>query len=269
MKSLYIKSGKVEAIFNDLKDTLNGTLSSSNGELVLVLNSDLAKGKIEAVSFPQGMIYLQVDLTFIADVMLSIEYLKNAPLLFTYCSKGSLKHSLGTLGTKSILKKDHSAILKSTSTINNILYFEKDIPIQFAVIGIASSEKGSFANDLISRKLKNSFSNIEENIMHVQTQNFKIAEKIKSVGAIKQNVANLTTLQNQIVQSILEIEVEQKTDSFTKLSENIQDMTLKQMDEIKKVSNFINNLRVEDFIAKFVTQKLGLPINKFQKIFNW
>jgi AraC-like DNA-binding protein len=267
MKSLYLKSGKLEDVFNELKDALEGTLVSDNGEHNLKLDSDFVKGSIEGIAFPEGMTYLQFDFTFKDDVTFSLESLNNSPIFFAYCSDGALQHSIGIQGNKKSLKKNQTGILKTKAKINSILYFEKNIPLKFSIIAIGTNKTYNGVNDLLIRKLKKTFFNKEEDFMHVRLQNFKIIEKIEEFNAIQQKGIVRNLLKKGILQIILAMEIEQHTDSFTKISEAITCLTLKQIDEIKRVSNFIMNFPAEEFTIKFLTKKTGLSPNKLQEGF--
>src|SRR6187431_1348160 len=124
MKSLYLKSGKIQDVFSELSDVLEGTLLSDNGEHNLALETRFVKGNINGISFREGVTYLQFDLVFRDDVMLSIESQNNSTLFFAYCFEGALKHSIGTMGDKKSINKSQTAIVKTkASSINNILYF--------------------------------------------------------------------------------------------------------------------------------------------------
>jgi AraC-like DNA-binding protein len=213
------------------------------------------------------MTYLQFNLNFTDDVMLSMEPLNNSPIFFAYCSEGALKHSIGLQGEKRSLKKYHTGILKSTTKINNILYFEKNVPLKFSIIGIGTNKTSGDSNDILVGKLKKTFFNKKEDLMHVRFQNFKIAEKIEEFNAIQQKGIVRNLLKKGILQIILAMEIEQHTDSLTKISEAITCLTLKQIDEVKRISSFIMNFPSEEFTIKYLTQKTGLSPNKLQEGF--
>ncbi|MEA9415453.1 AraC family transcriptional regulator [Flavobacterium sp. PL02] len=267
MKNIYLKAGKAQDVFNELKESLKGTLTLNNEEYNLALESDFVKGNIEGITFQEGMAYMQFDLVFSDDVMLSMESFKTSPILFAYCSEGALKHSFGENGDKKSLKKYNSGVLKSSSSINSILYFEKNIPIKFSIIGVGISVSTNGHNDDLINKLKNTFLNKKENYLDIRFQNFKIAEKIEEFNAITQTGIVRSLLKKGILQIILAMEIEQHTDNFTKISQAITCLTLKQIDEIKRISNFIINFPAEEFTIKFLTQKTGLSPNKLQEGF--
>ena len=267
MKSLYLNAGKTQDFFNELKDSLSGELVSDNGEHNLILDTDFVKGNIEGISFPEGMTYLQFNLIFTDDVILSMEPLNNSPIFFAYCSEGALKHSKGLQGEKRSLKKYHTGILKSATQINNILYFEKNIPLKFSIIGIGTNKTSEDSNDILVGKLKKTFFNKKDDLMHVRSQNFKITEKLEEFNSITQKGIVRNLLKKGILKIILAMEIEQHSDSFVKMFEAITCLTLKQIDEIKRVSNFIMNFPAEGFTIKFLTQRSVASPNKLQEGF--
>ncbi|MBF7091511.1 helix-turn-helix transcriptional regulator [Flavobacterium sp. ALJ2] len=267
MKSIYLKAGKAQDVFNELKKNLTGRLTSNNGEYNLALESDFVKGNIEGMTFQEGMTYMQFEIVFSDDVILSIESYKTSPIFFAYCSEGSMMHSFGVNGDKKHLKKYNSGVLKSTSSINSILYFEKNIPIKFSIIGIGTSAISNVQNDNLIHKLKKTFLKRKDDYVDIRFRNFKIDEKIKEFNSITQTGIVRNLLKKGILQIILAMEIEQHTDSFVKVSEAITCLTLKQIEEIKRISNFIMNFPAEQFTIKFLTQKTGLSPYKLQEGF--
>ena len=64
MKKLYINTGGINSIFNDLKDSLNGTLTLENNQYNLEVNSKNAKGTISGITLNKQICYLQFDIVF-------------------------------------------------------------------------------------------------------------------------------------------------------------------------------------------------------------
>jgi hypothetical protein len=268
MKNIYLKAGKTEDVFNDLKDNFKGTLVFNNDEFNLVLSSALARGTIKGITFPEGMTYMQFDLVFHDDVRLSMESLKTSPIFFAYCSQGRMQHSFGEQGGRKIIKKKHSGILKSTSRVNSILHFEKHVPIKFYVIeiGTDTASVNEYNSELI-KKLKNTFFHIKEDYLNISHQNSEIAQKIEELNTITHKGIVRNLLINRILENILELEIEQHTDGFSAIAETVSSFTLKQINEIKTMSNFVMNLSLELFTTDFITQKLTLLANRLQKEF--
>jgi hypothetical protein len=268
MKNIYLKAGKTEDVFNDLKDNFKGTLVTNNDEFNLALSSAFARGNIKGITFPEGMTYMQFDLVFHDDVILSMESLKTSPIFFAYCSQGSMQHSFGEQGERKIIKKEYSGILKSTSSVNSILYFEKHVPIKFYVIEIGTNTVAAneYNSELI-KKLKNTFFHIKEDYLNISYQNSAIAQKIEELNTITHKGIVRNLLINRILENILELEIQQHTDGFATIAETVSSFTLKQINEIKTISNFVMNLSLELFTTDFIAQKTILFANRLQKEF--
>src|ERR1700749_1985882 len=118
MKKLYLNTGEFNTIFNDLKDSFSGDLTTTNNDYNLDIKSKWAKGKITGTHFEKEISYMHFDLMFHNDVTLSIESFQSAPIFFAYCEEGSLTHSFGANGEKKSLKKQQTGILSNTSSIN-------------------------------------------------------------------------------------------------------------------------------------------------------
>ncbi|REH00773.1 hypothetical protein [Flavobacterium aquicola] len=268
MKNIYLKAGKTQDVFNDLKDNFNGILSSGNDEFNVSFASVFAKGNIKGIEFPEGMTYMQFDMIFHDNVRMSIEPLNNSPVFLAYCMDGSLQHSFGEHGKRKSIKKQQTGILKSNSNVNSILHFEKHVPIKFNVIAIGTNHNAAYEpNAVFANKLKKTFSKIEENYLDVSPQCFEISQKIEELNTMphKGIVRNMEV--NRILEKIVELEIEQQTDSFSKLEETINSFTLKQIDHIKSTSGFIKNLSLELFTTDFIVQKAMTVTNKLQKEF--
>lgn len=268
MKSFYLATGETLDVFNELKNISNGKLTLDNNEYNLKLNSDIVKGTIQGVTYPEGMAYLEFDMLFNDDIMLSVEPFSTSPIFFIYCFQGHLKHSVGIQGDKIGVEKEHTGILKSISAINTILYFEKNIPIKFAIVGIETNKNTNTVNELLVQRLRNTFFNKNENDMSIRFQNLDIIQKIKELKAINQQGRVRNLFKKRILESIVAMEIELHTDSFSELSQSFHSMVLKRMDKIKKISNDVVDLpaRLNTVVLRIHTE-LRLLVDRLQKEF--
>ena len=261
MKSIYVKAGKTEDVFNDLKDNFNGTLVVKSNEYNLAVQSDFARGNIKGISFPDGMTYFEFNMFFYENARLSMELFSRLPIFFMYCSEGTLQHSFGEQGEKKRLKEHHRGILKSTKGVNSILYFEREVPIKFSVIGMVTKPIAKGETTELIKKLKNTFFKTTEDYLESSAQNFKITDKIMEFNTVPQQGMVGNVLKNGILENILAMEIEQHTDGFTKMSQALNSIIAKRLDEIKSATTFIINLPVE-FMTKILPHKTRLLINK-------
>lgn len=262
MKSIYLKAGKTQDVFNDLKDNFNGTLTVDNDEY----NLAFAEGNIKGTTFTDGMTFMEFNVIFHEDVRVSIESFTTSPIFFAYCSQGSLQHSFGELGEKKRIKKQQSGILKSAARVNSILHFEKQIPTEFSVIGMGTNSNANNKNAELVNKLKNTFFNTKKDYLNVRVLNSKIADKIKKLDTLTQKGAVGNVLKNRILENILEMEIEQNTDGFTEMAVEIYSFAIKRIDEIKGAARFVVNLPGE-FATKLSALKTGFFTNRLQEGF--
>nr|WP_315153847.1 hypothetical protein [uncultured Flavobacterium sp.] len=266
MKSIYLKAGKAQDVFNDLKDNFNGTLVSDNDQFNLAVSSNIAKGDIKGIAFPDGMTFMQVEMVFYDDVRMSMESLSCSPIFFIYCVEGTIQHSFGEQGERKIIKKQQQGILKSNCSVNSILHFERRIPTKFYVIEIGTS--GHIHNEQnteLIEKLKNTFFHTKEDYLDISFQNFQIAEKIEALNTMNHKGLIRSLITNRILENILELEIDHHTDVFSQIAQNINSFALNKIDEIKRASNFVMDISLQLFTTDFIIQKAVLFSSNLQK----
>ena len=244
MKNIYLNTGTINEVFNELETSFKGILNSTNNEFKLALDSNLIKGNIDGVTFINGITSIQASVTFSDDTLLSIEPLSKSSILFAYCTEGSIKHSFGVSGHKSILRKHHSAVVTSTLSINTILHFKKNISVNISLIKVETEETTHTNSSLISQ-LKKTFLHRQPNYSYQGFQNLKITEKLEQLYAVTAHGMIGHTIKKEILQSILALEIEDNTDNLIKMSRAIKRSTLFQINELKKISSFITHYAVE------------------------
>ena len=255
MKNIYLNTGTINEVFNGLETSFKGVLNSSDTEFKLALDSNLLKGNIDGVTFINGITTIQLNISFFDDIMLSIESLSKSSILFGYCSAGYIKHSFGISGHKSILRKHHSAVLTSNRSINTILHFKKDMPIQFSLIKVETEGLTHVINDSLISNLKKAFLNRQPNYTYQGVQNWKIAEKFAQFNSIKENGMISHVVKKEIIQSILNMEIDDHTDNLIKMTRAIKRSTLHQISIAKKRYSFIKHYAIDAFYTKVAPSK--------------
>ena len=235
MKKLYLNTGGINTIFNDLNDRLDGTLTLENNQYNLVVKSKNANGTISGITLNQQISYLQFDIVFNDDTELSMESFATSPILFAYCSEGHLSHSFGITGERKKIKPSQTGIIRNISNINSVFYFEGYKHVKFSMIctNINNSESTNLFTDL-----NNVFCNNKGNYIYTGQQNFKIAEKIREFNTVPQKGVVKNLLKQRILESILEIELDQHTYGYVKSIKPIITLANRQIKELKRVSSF-------------------------------
>jgi len=269
MKKLYLNTGRMNTIFNDLKDSLNGTLTSENNQYNLTVKSKNANGFISGITLNKQISYIQFDIVFNDDTLLSMESCAHSPILFAYCSGGSFSHSFGINGAIKKIKTNQSGIIRNTSNINNIFYLEGYKRVQMSIVSCTASKTQDIG--LLS-DLNKIFYNTSGQYINIETQNFKIVQKIKEIEAIPQKGIVKKLLSKRIVENILETELDQHTYGYMKDIKPILALANKQIEELKKVSNlnFLNAFSgtghmSRNYLSKVFKEKSHLA---FSKLYN-
>ncbi|MFV5692728.1 hypothetical protein ACM55K_11940 [Flavobacterium sp. LT1R49] len=255
MKNIYLTTGTINQVFDELEISFKGALNSNNNEFNLTLNSDLIKGNIDAIPFINGITSIQANITFSDDIMLSIESLSKSSILFAYCTEGYIKHSFGVSGHKSTLKKHFSGVVTGSQNVNTLLHFKKNIPVAFSLIKVETENSVNTINDSIISKLKQTFLNKKPNYSYQGIQNLKIAEKFIELNAITEQGMIGHIMKKEIIHSIVAMEIDDNTDNLIKMSRAIKRSALNQINELKKIPSFIKHYAVEAIYSKVIASK--------------
>ncbi|MBF4516649.1 helix-turn-helix transcriptional regulator [Flavobacterium sp. ANB] len=268
MKIVEINTERINNIFEELALNVGGKVTFDLDEYTLEVNNNFAKGSIIGSSFNDDISYIQFDMTFAVDVRMNITNLKASPVYFAYCSKGNLSHSFGILGEERKLKTFQTAILSSKEDQEHVLFFEKDTKTKFTLI-IVGTQTGNKQTNCLNEKVKETFfdENTPEDFFYLGSYNLRIAEKIEQLNAINQKGIVRNLLKEGILRIILAMEIQQHTDDLLAASKDANCLTLREMEEIKELSEAIKANPEEAFTIKSLSKRSGLSPNKLQEGF--
>ncbi|PIF34112.1 hypothetical protein CLU81_4746 [Flavobacterium sp. 9] len=272
MKKLYLNTGGFDAIFNDLKDSFNGELTTNNNEYNLAIKSKWAKGTITGVCFENRMSHLTFDLIFNCDVNLSIESFQSAPIFFAHCEKGNLTHSFGINGEKKSLSKNQTGILNNTSLVNSLLSFDSHKHIQFSLIGVPTENLGTEENQELITDLKKRFMNETGNYIYVASENFKVAEKWQELKTLSQQGIVRNLVKKLILKEIVDLEIAQHSYNYLKTFDQILNLAIKPINEIRRISNmnlteviYTAGLASRNYLPRIFKEKYHLSYKPFNQ----
>jgi AraC-like DNA-binding protein len=268
MKIVTIHTEKIQNIFEELNANFGGKVTFDVDEYTLEVNNNFVKGSISGASFNDNISYVQFDMTFSVDLKLNVINGISSPLYFAYCSKGNLSHSFGIHGEEHKLKTFQTAIVTSKLNQDNVLFFEKDKKTKFTLIIVGTQPEGSQANSL-SQMVRETFfqDNLNEEFFYAGSYNLKIGEKIEQLNAVTQTGIVRNLLKEGILRIILAMEIQQHTDDINSFSKEANCLTLREMEEIKELSETIKANPEEPFTIKSLSKKSGLSPNKLQEGF--
>lgn len=268
MKTITINTDKINNIFEELTTCFKGNISYDSDEYTLNVNTNFAKGSIVGSSFSDTIYCLQFDMVFSEDTTISIANPHISPVYFAYCSKGSLAHSFGFAGVQRKLKKFQTAIVSSRQDENNILLFEKNVTTKLTLIVVGTQASKTQHNSL-NLKVKETFFEKPdvENFFYVGSYNLKIAEKIEQLNAVSQTGIVRNLLKEGVLKIILAMEIQQHSDDMQNPVKEVNGLTMREMEEIKKLSDMIQKNPEEQFTIKSLSKSSGLSPNKLQEGF--
>ncbi|GGG58306.1 AraC family transcriptional regulator [Bizionia arctica] len=270
MKTAYLKSGVIKTMLEQLKANLGGELTRELQEHTLIIDNEIGKGIIKGMSLKGGISYLEFDMVFYHDLVLSINTPEKNPIYFTYCSKGTLTHSFGVEGEKRTLESYQTGILTSKKMDENILYFKKDEALKTTLITVQTTKKGLNAGtDELKQKLRETFfkNDVAENYLYIGSHNLKIAEKIEQLNAISQDGIVRSLLIQGLVHVVLALEIQQHKDDLQNNFLQTGTLTHRDMDVIKEVSQFINENSETQITITQLYGQFGLSPSKLQEGF--
>ncbi len=270
MRTTQIKTTIIALMFEQLQKSFGGDLAVKSEEHILEVNNDVGNGKIRGISFKGGISYLEFDMIFRENLVLAIKNSDKNPLFFAYCSKGRMGHSFGSDSEKRILESFQTGILTGKPGEENVLYFDKEERLKTTLITVQTSNSANaFEKTGLKHKLRNTFvkTGIFENFVYIGSHNLKIAEKVQELNAIKQEGIVRNLLIEGLVHMILALEIQQHSDDKEKGKNYSGSLTVKEMDSVKEVSEFINNYPETQLCLKQLSRKSGLSPSKLQEGF--
>ncbi|MEN2398783.1 AraC family transcriptional regulator [Flavobacterium sp. MC2016-06] len=269
MKTVTINTDKTQSIFEELNKNFGGKVTFDLDEYALEVENSFAVGSIVGATFNDTISYVQFDMTFSVDVRMDILNLKSSPIYFAYCSKGNLVHSFGNKGEEHKLNTFQTAIVTSKHKKDNVLFFEKDKKTVFTLIIVGTEADKDNQIHSLNYKVKETFfeHSMPQDFFYVGSYNLKIAEKIEQLNAITQTGIVRNLLKEGILRIILAMEIQQRADDLVAFDKDANCLTLREMEEIKELSELIKASPEEAFTIKSLSKRSGLSPNKLQEGF--
>jgi AraC-like DNA-binding protein len=269
MKIVTINTDKTQNIFEELQTSFGGKVTFDLEEYTLEVQNSFAEGSISGASFNDNISYVQFDMVFSTDVRLDILNLKSSPIYFAYCSKGNLTHSFGRNTAERTLKTFQTAILTSKSNQDNVLFFEKGKNTKLTLIIVGTQVDNTNQKHSLNLQVKETFfeNNLVQDFFYIGSYNLQIAEKIEQLNSITQNGIVRNLLKEGIIRIILAMEIQQHSDDLHAFANESNGLSLREMEEIKELSELIKSNPEEAFTIKSLSKKSGLSPNKLQEGF--
>lgn len=270
MDTIHLRTHDVETVFEQLQQHFGGDLQKKPDEYVLKLNSDLVRGTIHGI-YLNSFTFLEYDVIFAQDIRIVSHSPSTNPIYFLYCAKGKLNHLFVPKERIRILKQFQAGIFSSTRILDSALLFEKEQPVKATVITVSTTGEAIANGDLdfLRYKLINTFmpKGKATTFFYKGSANLKIAHQVQRLDELEQDGIVRYLLVKSIVNNIFALELQQYERDVKKQLTQSGSLTIKEMDEIKELSDFIRNYPDRKFrLANFV-RKTGLSPAKLQEGF--
>ncbi len=269
MKSIILETAKIRDMFKQLQQNLGGHLKIDSKEHILSLDNETGHGHIKGQTFKGGLSYLEFDMVFSEDLVLTTQTPENSPICFAYCSKGKVGHSFGQSGEIRELETFQTGILTNEPYQDNVLHFKKDINLKTSLIVVSTSEEVATKKSSYSYRMKQIFfnNNVSTNSLYIGSYNLKIAEKFEELNAISQKGIVRSLLIEGFVHMILALEIQQHSDDLENEANKTGSLSHKEMDSVRELSKFITNYPETQLCIKKLSRKSGLSPSKLQEGF--
>lgn len=266
MKTISITSSNLSTIFEQIQLQLGGELEIKSKEYCLEINNDIAKGFVSGISAEHAISYIEYDIVFKEDVILTYKHDNSGSIHFGYCSKGTLVQSYGEYGQQNKLTQYQTGIFSNSVKQRTYLSFMKNEEVRVSMITV---DVLSVSDKELKAHLQNTFLVNEENseFAYVGSFNLKIVKKIDYLNTISQKGLIRNLLINGTVYLILALEIEQHKYDLINDEKNNNSLSLQEMEAIKDISEFIRNYPEIQYSLKYLSKKTGLSPIKLQEGF--
>lgn len=266
MNTISITSNNISIIFEQIQLQLGGKLDVKSKEYSLEINNDIAEGFVSGISIEPAISFIEYDIVFKKDVTITYKHDTSSSINFGYCSKGTLLQSFGEHGEKNSLSQFQTGIFSNSAKKSTFLFFKKNEEVKISMITVDAllvSDK-----ELKSHLQKTFLINQENNeLAYIGSLNLKISEKIEYLNSISQKGLIRNLLINSTVYLILALEIEQHKDDIISAENNLNSLTLSDMEALKEISEFIRNYPEIQYSLKYLSKKSRLSPIKLQEGF--
>ncbi|MDX1328190.1 MAG: AraC family transcriptional regulator [Arenibacter sp.] len=271
MNTIHISTSNLKDIFDQLQQTLGGTLKVRPQEYNLVLDNAMARGVITGVCFKSRICFLEYDVTFKEDTLINSYAPDTNPIHFMYCAKGKITLRFENESDKHRLNQFQTGIFSSVPAKKSLLFFEKDEQVRVANIMVASNHQDSKdeSMDQLRDNLLKTFmpKDGKETYTYTGSYNLKIAEQMQQLAAITQKGLVRHLLIQGTIHLILAQEIQQHKEDQKNAKNNFGSLTKDEMDDIRELSKFIRNYPEIQYNLKYLSSKSGLSPAKLQEGF--
>ena len=248
--------------------TLNGNVTSENGETMLDFDNHIGKGVIRNMDFSHGVSLLSFNVKFKAETQFSFDNENFNPIAFIFITKGELYFQDSEEDPKSKLLQYQNIIISNKKSSHFNYTFPKDIKIKANFIMILRDQynlKSHHNIDTLEKSIRFIFGKDgdKEDYSHLGNFNLKIADMIKQLNKTRESgIIRSLTVEGYIA-LILAMQL---MEHHNNINEVILPESLSQSDikRIHRLSSFIVDNISDDLTVKTLSMEVGLSPKKLQ-----
>ncbi|MGB7394859.1 MAG: AraC family transcriptional regulator [Pricia sp.] len=270
MNNLFLRTVKVQTMFQQLHRNFGGTLNEEDKEYMLQVDNGFGRGSIKGFTVGEDITYVEFEMAFSEDFTMVSKTADRPTFYFAYCSTGRIAHRFGSENGLRTLQNFQTAILSCRPGEENILHFEKGERLKVSLITVlAPVLKNSGAVSGLYKKLGDTFNHgrTAKNFAYVGSYNLQIADRIQQLNFISQKGMARNLLIEGSVLMILGLEIQQHQDDSKNVLKPKGSLTDRELLGISELSTFIENYYETDLRIELLSRKSGISPVKLQEGF--
>lgn len=265
MENLYINSTNFKTFFSELQKNIGGTITENINEFALDICNENADGMIRAIKLKGDIYFIEFDIEFTNNFILTIDIPKSRFVNFLYAAEGDLAYNFNNNDDFTRLETFQTAILSNVNNTSITLSFFKNHKVNCTLIAVdCKSTKKISINKLLAQTYLN---NETKNVSILGAYNLKIADKIQQLKSVEQEGVARNLHIEGLVHVILALEIQQHIQDAKVKSQNKGSLNNYEMKKINELTMFINNYPESNLTVNELCEKGGLSAGKLQEGF--
>lgn len=267
MKTIHLNISDTQSLFKTLKEDVGGKLNFTEGETEFQLGNGKGDGYIRGNVLKNGITFLEFDLALNENTTIVIESKVKTHINFIYCTDGSIGHAFDRSSTPNLINRYQTSIITNIKSASNILTFKKGIKLRSTFIAVNVNHETRLE---ISKSLKDTFiENRNQDYFYNGSYNFKIAEMISQLVAIKnQGIVRMLLLEG-FIKVILALEIEQYNIDTKNSGLVATGLSKSDLLRIKELADYIENAFDTNLQITELERRAGLSATKLQEGFKF
>lgn len=268
MKTITIQKTQGQTRLQQIALQIGGIVTIHENETHLKIDNASAKGTIHQFILKNGISYMDYDLVFYDDIVLSNATKDHRIYDFIYASESDIYHSFAGRD-KQLLHTFQPSIFSSVPNMDSLYYFSKERKHRVSMIHVSANANGSKELTSLMQQLQSIFKAAENkhNFAYVGSFNLNIADNIQQLNGLTHKGIVRTLMTESIIKTILAMELQQHFDDVNNQNSKLNSLTNREMTRIREASLCIREQPEGDYTIASLSQRSGLSKTKLQEGF--